>query len=300
MADLHLSGDDDAAAESDAASTHSSFHTSLPTPQTTGTATPRKEGDDTPAGTQPEPSYNFSKLASNPEWSTLVMTMLPCPGGSEFDLARAAWIATLEVRCADLARLMERGFFWGAENVVPGDVGGPPADASAWWAARGFCHARRWALAAETPAVGGGGVPSWVATLDVISRFAELPPRFPLHALSWRQVRSAGAWEAGSDRKVYQFDYRAPWKNFNLIFDDKPLQGWWPWPREAWWWPWRTRGWWSWQREDEDGDDAGSERSEGGEGGVLDRFSPSSAVTGLAVVSLILNIIQYLLGSSCR
>lgn len=34
-------------------------------------------------------------------------------------------------------------------------------------------------------------------------------------------------------RVVYFFDARDPESNFNVIYDDMPLEGWWPWPKKC-------------------------------------------------------------------
>jgi hypothetical protein len=73
--------------------------------------------------------------------------------------------------------------------------------------------------------------PRWVARLDVVSLSLKLLPGFRLQSLSRGNVFAARAWTAL--HRIYDWDCR--WVdeyNYNCIYDDKPLRGWWPWPRE--------------------------------------------------------------------
>lgn len=58
--------------------------------------------------------------------------------------------------------------------------------------------------------------------------------KFRTHHLSTATVTvyCASAWnEMG--RSIYKYDYRRPDDNYNCIYDDKPLRGWWPWPNKC-------------------------------------------------------------------
>jgi hypothetical protein len=96
------------------------------------------------------------------------------------------------------------------------------------WKARGFHHSRNGNLADKAA---GHESPRWVARLQVMAPSVELLSRFRVQDLSRDDVCNAHASDA-LGRMIYYYNYHSPAWNYNCIYDDKPLQGWWPWPGE--------------------------------------------------------------------
>jgi hypothetical protein len=64
-------------------------------------------------------------------------------------------------------------------------------------------------------------------SFDVITPFFEILPRFQVDGLSGDNVWMAHEWNS-LQQAVYHYDYDWPSYNYNCIYGDKPLQGWWP------------------------------------------------------------------------
>jgi hypothetical protein len=174
---------------------------------------------------RPQPTLNSFDRYS--EWTgCLNLRMVPDPGMPDY--GKAPWAAWFNVHCQDVPRLMRDGFFWSVDNVLP-EEGNMP---SAWtaWEAKGFRHTRRWILSDKPN--NHGGTPRWVGRLYVISPSMELLARFRVQNLSPNQICSANAWDSDSDL-VYNYNCRVSGQNFNCIYDDEPLEGWWPWPKKG-------------------------------------------------------------------
>ncbi len=137
------------------------------------------------------------------------------------------WDATLTVKCVDVSRLVRDGFFWSADNIATEES--YVQAASARWAARGHSFLRTWILA-EKPTRDLCGHHKWVACLEVAAPAFETLAGFRLRNLTTANVRKANAWGVQWN-PVYNYDFDAPAQNYNFIYDDKPLRGWWPWPR---------------------------------------------------------------------
>jgi hypothetical protein len=136
------------------------------------------------------------------------------------------WVAILCVKTRDVPRLMREGFFWSTENVVP-EEGYMSSETRREWTDQGLRHRRTWMLADKS----NDEAPRWVGRLDVISLSRRILPGFRLQNLSRGNVYAARAWIA--HRQIYNWDCRwADEYNYNCIYDDTPLRGWWPWPRE--------------------------------------------------------------------
>jgi hypothetical protein len=160
------------------------------------------------------------------QWTgSLTLRMVPDP--SMPDYGKASWAAIFGVKCRDVPQLMREGLFWSVDNVLP-EEGHMLHSLKPEWEARGFQHGRQWILA-DKPS--DGEVPKWVAFLTVISPSLELVTRFRIQDLSPSKVCNATAWDA-ANRLIYNYNCRVQGQNYNCIYDDKPLEGWWPWPRK--------------------------------------------------------------------
>lgn len=49
--------------------------------------------------------------------------------------------------------------------------------------------------------------------------------------LSIQMVYDAWAWSI-NDKIIYEYTSWKPEDNFNAIYDDMPMEGWWPWPKK--------------------------------------------------------------------
>jgi hypothetical protein len=121
---------------------------------------------------------------------------------------------------------MREGFFWSAENILP-EEGYMSHSTTPAWSDLGFHHTRVWGLADKS----NGETPLWVAQLEVLSHSVSIPSDFQVHNLSRENVHRSQAWNA-ERQLVYHFESCSPRDSYNCIYDDMPLQGWWPWPKQ--------------------------------------------------------------------
>jgi hypothetical protein len=153
------------------------------------------------------------------------LRMLPIRGAAERPAA-LPWVAVLEVKCRDVARLMREGLFWTAGNIVPGK------DYISWETrpenrSLGYHYKRTWILVDKSK----GQARQWVGRLEVMSPRADLLLGFQVQDLSTDDVYAATATN-GFRHCIYNFDRRFSHHNYNCIYGRKPLKGWWPWPRD--------------------------------------------------------------------
>jgi hypothetical protein len=167
----------------------------------------------------PETGSETNEVGFDQGWWSLLLQMTPDPG-----IGR--WAAVLDGKCDDVARLMREGFFWSAEDILP-EEGYMSNSTNPEWSAAGFNYARVWILADKS----NGENPRWLAKLKVYASDFQLLPGFQVQNLSRKNVWRAHAWNP-LEKMVYQYDRAHPGINFNCIYGARPLQGWWPWPRE--------------------------------------------------------------------
>ncbi|KAK4152177.1 hypothetical protein C8A00DRAFT_35146 [Chaetomidium leptoderma] len=194
-----------------------------PTPQK---STSGPEGNDR-APVQHALLYTWSNCEVGQGWGALVFEMALNPRHHS-GYSGLPWAAGLVVKCRDVPRLMREGFFWSAENILP-EEGYMSHSTIPAWSNIGFDHERVWSLADKS----NGETPLWVAQLEVLSHSVTILSGFQVHNLSRKNVHRAHAWNA-EKQLVYRFEYHSPRDCYNCIYDDMPLQGWWPWPREGW------------------------------------------------------------------
>ena len=155
------------------------------------------------------------------------MVLLLLPGVSTQEYQAASWAATFVIRCDDVSRLMREGLFWTPDNVIPeeGHLFGPVHRS---WLAKGLRHGRSWILADKS----NGENLRWVGRLEVSARLCEIFQAFRLQTLSMENVSHVYA-QNGNGQMVYNYLRCWPGKDCNYIYDDNPLEGWWPWPKEG-------------------------------------------------------------------
>lgn len=205
---------------------------SLETVESAATTTPRNptggpEANDK-APVRPEFVYTWNNCKIGQGWGAVGLDMSPNPHRSGF--RGLPWAAGLLVKCRDVPRLMREGFFWSAEDILP-EGGYMSHSTPPEWSHIGFAHERVWSLADRS----NGETPLWVARLNVLSPSIAILKGFRPDTLSRENVHKAHAWNA-EKRLVYHFEYLSPGDCYNTIYNDMPLQGWWPWPRS-------TEGW---------------------------------------------------------
>lgn len=153
-----------------------------------------------------------------------------------------SWIAVIAFRVKDLPAAMKQGLYWSQDNVdLSGccfydDLQSMPPQSQDWglrlqdWGLRlqdyGFTHARRFQLIdlAENP--------QWKGTLFVFSRGIKPLCRFRIQNISVGNILGATAFTR-DEKMAYMYSRLEPERNFNAIYDDMPLGGWWPWPKNS-------------------------------------------------------------------
>ncbi|KAI2640149.1 hypothetical protein GGS21DRAFT_505438 [Xylaria nigripes] len=133
---------------------------------------------------------------------------------------RQDWLARLMVKCGDVPRLMREGFHWDSGNLVHED---------------GYIMYRRldednsgntrfyFLKDRQYP-------PRWTASLEVHASCVETLYRFDLDQLSREIIFFAAATSQAGD-SIYQYYHHSPAYSFNAIYDDMPMEGKWPLPR---------------------------------------------------------------------
>jgi hypothetical protein len=168
--------------------------------------------------------YTWSNCEIGQGWGALVLEMaLNAKHHSGY--SDLPWAAGLMVKCRDVPRLMREGFFWSAENILP-EEGYMSHSTTPGWSDIGFHHKRVWSLADKS----NGDTPLWVAQLEVRSHSVTILSGFQVHNLSRKNVHRANAWNE-ERYLVYHFGSQSPRDSYNCIYDNMPLQGWWPWPK---------------------------------------------------------------------
>ncbi|KAI0548049.1 hypothetical protein F4679DRAFT_597097 [Xylaria curta] len=139
------------------------------------------------------------------------------------DITKQDWAAILKVKCSYIPRLMREGFYWNDANVVREDGYvdlNPTNRYSKNWS--GIRHYFLRDL--QQP-------PLWIATVEILAVNKEILCRFDLNQLSRKKMHQAGA-TSQYGHMVYSWVYGYPQTSFNAIYDDRPMKGWWPWPRK--------------------------------------------------------------------
>lgn len=161
----------------------------------------------------------------------------------ETPLCATPWFAVMRVACDDIAHLMREGFWWSTYNILPGqEQDSKTLDAVPAWKKRGLHYSREWVLADNLKSNHNNEdrspsqythspEPRWTAALVVLTPNLSLMQRFDLHMIKPEKVCCTMAWDP-LNRKVYHYDWRYPSSAFNTIYGRRPMEGWWPWPKE--------------------------------------------------------------------
>ncbi|KAL0936117.1 uncharacterized protein CTRU02_208332 [Colletotrichum truncatum] len=147
--------------------------------------------------------------------------------------AESQWEGRLHVKTLDLLRLMRDGFHWTTanfditSNYILMDIDNAKEDTiySGWTCSRSYFLSDL------------GDEPYWTAKLVVYARNTGVLSKFRPTQLSLENMRSVSAWREdvrrGIQQWIYDWDVEGPEEAFNAIYDDMPLEGWWPWPKHG-------------------------------------------------------------------
>ncbi|OTA98159.1 hypothetical protein M426DRAFT_28717 [Hypoxylon sp. CI-4A] len=125
------------------------------------------------------------------------------------------WKGRMAVKCRDASLLMREGFAWTAENLIreEGYIEFNEGFTSRYWFLQDL----------QQP-------PRWCARLRVDSQFDNV--LFGIRLENWTINMISSVIACGLLNKIiYRFDNSLPQCCFS-IYDDMPLEGWWPWPKE--------------------------------------------------------------------
>ncbi|KAI1400862.1 hypothetical protein F4819DRAFT_509107 [Hypoxylon fuscum] len=173
----------------------------------------------------PGPAGNGRLFLNEPGGASITFHFVPEPG---MDDQHQPWFGQMDVKCCDVPLLMREGFHWTTANVIREEgfvdriipelinLGKPnhTCTITRVWILRDLQQPSRWTArlqvhAPNTEVVSGIRLDNW--TIDMI-----------------RSVRAYGL----SKKSIYEFNVSRTRYHFNSIYDDMPLKGWWPWPKE--------------------------------------------------------------------
>ncbi|KAJ8124449.1 hypothetical protein O1611_g9191 [Lasiodiplodia mahajangana] len=149
-----------------------------------------------------------------------------CPDPSDMSMNQD-WAALLIVKCHDVPCLMREGFHWDGANVIR-EEGYIDCD---FTYARRRQDRRRWANTRHY-FLKDLQLPSrWVATIKVWGLNPGTTCQFDLNQLSRERSMQWAAATNQSGHSIYHWHYCSSILRFNAIYDNMPMEGWWPWPR---------------------------------------------------------------------
>lgn len=133
------------------------------------------------------------------------------------------WEVFLRVNAHDLPRLMREGFYWSEANVdhERGEYSSHRREED-----RNLVRFTRTYYLEDLQED-----PQWMAQLTVYSFEIHVLSTFRLRDLRVKDVLQARAFRPRG-REVYYYNAHEPTHFINAIYDDMPLKGWWPWPKE--------------------------------------------------------------------
>ncbi|KAI0970657.1 hypothetical protein F4678DRAFT_435865 [Xylaria arbuscula] len=136
------------------------------------------------------------------------------------------WLGSLEVKCQDVPRLMRDGFHWDISNVIKEE--GYVEHHVTSRITREYRLHRRWYFLTDTHQP-----QRWIASLSIEALHQEVLDTIRLSQVSRERIKYTRA--CNQDGKVI-YEYAAqdskklPMLACNAIYDDMPMEGFWPWP----------------------------------------------------------------------
>jgi hypothetical protein len=157
------------------------------------------------------------------------MIMLFSQDGTMVESATNTWFGLIAIRATDIPRLMREGLHWTESNLdreagsifLPAQVGKddtltPRIECARYYEFRDIERK----------------VPLWTAGMRVYFLDGDDVPSFKFRDLSLDQIAMCGAMNQ-EGRIVYAFGRENKSLKVNAIYDDMPLEGWWPWPKRS-------------------------------------------------------------------
>ncbi|KAI0533376.1 hypothetical protein GGR58DRAFT_521618 [Xylaria digitata] len=173
---------------------------------------------------QPGPATSGKSYRENNERCSMWFGFCPDPSDKSLN---QEWTAMMMVKYRDVPRLMREGFYWDCANVIreEGFVDKDLTDA------RCRQDRKRWATTRHYFLKDLQQPQRWVATIKIFALNPGTLYKFDLNRLSRENVQWATA--VNQPRKlIYSWQYDFPGVWFNAVYDDTPMEGWWPWPRK--------------------------------------------------------------------
>ncbi|KAL2884219.1 hypothetical protein SGCOL_000158 [Colletotrichum sp. CLE4] len=172
-------------------------------------------------------NFDTKEWESVPKNLVIVYSPVPIGAGANVSREGISWEARLRVKSKDLPRLMREGFHWTVANIhreagyIEHEAKEPAMVGAGWNCTRNYY------LSDLSPDQ------NWTAKLTVCARDIRVLSQFDVAKLRPEQAYAAIAWtNVQPGQYVYNFDCLDPRKNYNAIYDNMPLEGWWPWPKK--------------------------------------------------------------------
>ena len=138
-------------------------------------------------------------------------------------IGRGDWTAWMTFFMKDIAEMMREGLYWSPQNCIPELSFLSKTDLSSQEKAEGGVIARGYELV--------DNLGRWHAVVRVVARDSLTLKKFRLEQLAKERMSWCRAINSGKDT-VYEWKAHGPTcDNINTIYDDIPLEGWWPWPK---------------------------------------------------------------------
>ncbi|KAK5991405.1 hypothetical protein PT974_09686 [Cladobotryum mycophilum] len=144
------------------------------------------------------------------------------------------WCGRMEIRTKNVARLLKQGLHWTLANIQrrKGHYILDPLVNKGIPRLRPWKYGRSWSLVElDDEGKKKKKDPLWVAEFIIMADEISLLSEFNLDTLCTKNIQSAYAFNRRQNL-VYLFDRGRPSDNFNAIYDNMPLEGWWPWPKK--------------------------------------------------------------------
>ncbi|KAF6823372.1 hypothetical protein CPLU01_11453 [Colletotrichum plurivorum] len=186
------------------------------------------------------------------EWKdvpeSVIMELSPVPYEIGEDTQHISWTAELVLSTRDLPRLMREGLHWTAANVHPEmSVLDPEPELEK---DKNKSRKKPKTMVRSYFISDLGKDCNWAGFLmvhardEVLTQFrvSDLRPHMILRAIAWNTVyrsefrgnsQKAGRSADPAEEVAYFYDSFDPKNNINVIYDDMPLEGRWPWPKKA-------------------------------------------------------------------
>lgn len=165
------------------------------------------------------------------DWKTLSWCNMKIWFGEKQVNGEEEWAAWLVVHAKCIPHLMRHGFHWLKANILTEKsfvaLGSSYVCLTPAYIQSGYLHTRTFFLENSQH---DSKNQEWIGMIKVFAKNVPTVAAFRLEWLSLNTMKFVRAWNW--DRKlVYQYNSSEPENNFNVIYENMPLQGWRPWPK---------------------------------------------------------------------